>query len=278
MYNTYVNLLNAAIGTENRIIPNNLVLPSPLGNVNECILTTGFLLLDAYINLSRNEITEIEIQKIDRSLELALAMQYRMTCIKEALGIVTSADDADMKDTKEMKQHTVQHIPKFIRLCCVPKGFDTAITERNHMPFVKDMVRHSSNRLRLNTIYDEMLRHVHERRIMNSAVAQYEEVFGKVTFNDDEDGNEISHGRANFDKYVTAEDMVYSATFNASDTCILYYNEVDERLTTTVQNGRQDSNRFLNPLATLFDLQTSLFGHSGIPDFIQNFKSHVEGM
>ena len=159
------------IGTNNKIIPNDYNLPGPLGNVNECILTAGFLLLDSYINLSRSEVSEEEIVNISETLELALAMQYRMTCIKEAMGIVTSIADAVMKDTKEMKQHIVQHIPRFMRRCGSAKGFDTAITEKNHIPFVKDMIKQSSNRLRLNTIYDEMLRHVDERRIMKHTLS-----------------------------------------------------------------------------------------------------------
>jgi len=129
MFNVLKFLLYyTGIGTNDNLIPNDFELDYPLGNVNACIIRCGFLLLDSYLNLSRSSLDEDKIIQCSESLELAIAMQYQMTCIKQALGVVANAEDTEMKDTKEMKPHMVQHIPPLIPLFGTPKGFNTIRT------------------------------------------------------------------------------------------------------------------------------------------------------
>lgn len=156
-------------------------------------------------------------------------------------------------------------------MLCVPKGFDTKITEQ--------MVRQSSHRIRLDTIHDEMLRRVDERRIMGQTLASYESVYGQFNILPSKDHPVHSHSF--FDKYVTSEEMVFGVTFNNSDKCELAYNDI-ERLRKPVWNrslerGVSYLSRFLNPIGSYIDLSNALFAHSGITEFMKKVKEQVPG-
>jgi len=242
--------------------------------VNTCIIRCGFLLLDSYLNLSRKSLSEDDIVACEESLSLAIAMQYQMTCVKQALGVVDSLEDAEMKDTKEMKPHIGQHIPGFIKHASVPRGFDTVRTENSHVTFVKKPYRASSRRGRTDTIFEEMLRRVHESRLMSHALSKYEGTFGATDYGRTSSGK-VEGPRRFFDDYMTEQEMIYSVTFNKPDTLELVLNEDGELRPLTTEWSR--SRRFLNPLGSFNRLQTSLFNCEKIQNFIHSFRSAAKG-
>jgi len=230
----------------------NFDFGGPLGNINEVILLAGFLLLDSYLNLSRKELSHSEVRAINDSLELATFQQYTMTCCKQALGVVASIEDADMKDSKEMKPHTTVHIPSFIPFAGSPRGFDTVATECAHKYFCKEPYLDSSKRK--NFIYDEMINSIEERRIMHEALESFEDVEGTFNYGGEQLAVTANSRTEIFERYETYQEMFFSTMWNKANKVELVYTEYGLR----ARDGEHDPYRFINPLGHITTVSDAL--------------------
>lgn len=127
------------------ISTNNLVIPTDfgyddIGNLNQIVLTTGKLLLDAFYNASNHILYRKHIFLFQEQLKCGLYFLQKLYCIKERLM------ESSEKITKMIKCHGILHElieTKNWGVCAVR---DTSVYENMHMSTTKEPYRESSRR------------------------------------------------------------------------------------------------------------------------------------
>jgi hypothetical protein len=127
------------------ISTNNLVIPTDfgyddIGNLNQIVLTTGKLLLDAFYNASNPILYRKHIFLFQEQLKCGLHFLQKLYCCKERL-----MGSGEAK-TKMIKFHGVMHQLLDSKDLGVCAARDTSVYENMHLSTTKDPYRESSRR------------------------------------------------------------------------------------------------------------------------------------
>lgn len=145
---TYFALVQIGIGTNNTIIPRDFEFPD-LGNLNQCILTTGKLLLDGYLNASRSEIDSEDIFMMQEYVKCGNYQLNRLFCFKQRLC------QSSKRSTGIIKTHGVVEQLLRVPSIGVPSSNDTSIYE--HLHISKAKIPFTSSSRRKETLLPEMM-------------------------------------------------------------------------------------------------------------------------
>ena len=248
----------SGIGTYASIIPMEHREPAPLYGLNECIVTSGKLLLDSFYNLSRKELCRRDLITAKEFFEVAEYEYYRLFCYKQRL--VNSQKALELS----IKQHIAIHFFPQIVEDGMPANYNTVVTEQIHKNVAK--VPYAMSSRRPTDLYEEMLSQVQTRKFLQIVNGEYKTLYGNfpvlsTTMVPQEE--RVSP----YKEYVTREGVIFKYSKYVTNSEALKYNmEVDKLVTA---NGRTPS--FLSPHVTLDELW-HLFDTGFKGDFIDNFK------
>jgi hypothetical protein len=253
MLSTYVG-----IGTYDSIIPMEHREPSPLYGLNECIVTSGKLIFDAFLNLSRKELNRRDLITAKELFEVAEYEYYRLFCYKQRL--VNSKKALELP----IKQHIAIHFFPQIVQDGMPSNYNTVVTEKIHKNVAK--VPYAKSSKRPTDLYEEMLSEVQTRKFLQIVNGEYKSLYGNFPVLSTAilpQQERVSP----YKEYVTREGVIFKYSKYVTNSESLKYNiEVGKLVTVT---GRAPS--YLSPHVTLDELW-HLFDTGFKGDFIDNFK------
>ena len=199
-------ILFSGIANTGAILPVDYIC-NDLGNLNQCVLTSGKLLLDAYFNLKQNEIRKRDICKIQNYFETSHYKLQHLFCFRQRIF------DTNKPNTTATKPHGCMHLVYDVVEYGALPNFDTVLYENLHIPFAKEAYRSSSRRY--NKLYEEMIAGIQAARLLRILGDENDRKMKETVTKDEkvEENEEVSlsykanlyhvHKRGSHDKSVT---------------------------------------------------------------------------
>jgi hypothetical protein len=254
-------LLLLGIGNSGFVIPQDYE-EDGLGNLNECILTSGKLLLDAYFNFKQIEIRVKDLAQIQIYFEVAHFKLQHLFCYRQRIF------NSDKTNTDAMKPHASCHIMTDVPEYGSPSNWDTPLYENMHIKYAKKAFRSSSRRECNSSLLPEMIKKIQFSRLIRS--------FHDVRYmKEDEDGKRGTPPlKEKGISYLTDNNVTYKCS--SSSNCRERMMWKSDRLTCSSRH-----NRFQNPNISLRDVMKAMDAcaedDTGVRRFLEIFKSGSTG-
>jgi hypothetical protein len=231
-YTLFTLFYDAGIGTNGRVVPINYT-ENGLGNLNQLIITSGKLMLEAYYSITRKEPTYEDILKSKDYIEACHFKMQHLFCYKQRLF------NSSKWNTLSVKQHMMMHFPWFTLYLGAPANFNTSVMENMHI-ISKNAYKSSSRRR--DGLTEEMMEKIQMAKVMKSAQSIYDDKHGPLVVQNIE--VRVRKERARM--YETEELIIYELPVSS---------ELSEEIRYNYQNGLQKiSDRFLSKSLTQEDL------------------------
>ena len=197
------------IGNNDTVIPTN-IMHEDLGNLNSCILCSGVLLYDSYMNLKSLNIRKKDVSNIKLYFEAAHFKLQHLFCWRQRLF------DCNKKNTLAYKPHGCCHFCWFISFYGPPYNYDTVLYEHMHIECGKHAYTASGRRH--ETKLQDMMKKIQCRRLVSALGKRMREhgENGKDTNCEDEDDEVVTH-RANTSIHNTTSGVIFEGNNSISE-------------------------------------------------------------
>jgi hypothetical protein len=247
------------IGDGDEIIPSDFIVDEPLGNLLECIITSGKLLLEVYYWCNMKSISLSQIRRLPEIFESALYQFQRLYAFKCWFRNQYSLND------RGIKMHGLLHLIHEMTRTGSLENTNTRIYENKHIEVAKEPFRVGSKRTRF--MEEELFERNERKRLLHVLVNRFTELHG-----DSSNGEVQVRKREPWIEYTTPEPNVVTykcSTF--SDNCEQIAYNVDER---KLLYGQV---RHCNPMVPVEVMWHQLEQNDSLKRFIRHFKECDKG-
>ena len=258
-----VIILITGIGDNDDICPSDFVVDGPLGNLQECIITSGKLLLEVYYWCRLRSITLTQIHRLPDVFESALYQLQRLYAYKCWFRGMYSLND------RGIKMHGVLHL--VFEMCRTGslENSNTRIYENKHIEVAKDPFRQGSKRTRF--MAEELFERNEKKRLLRVLVSRFNEVNGPshdVPIADEPDRQSTS-----WIIYTTPPPNVvtYKCSRYRTNSERVTYDETAKKLVYT-------NLRNINPMLRVDVMWHEFEQHEGLQGFLKHFKRNDKGI
>ena len=245
---------------DDEIIPSSFTIEDPLGNLNECIITSGKLLLDLNYNMKRKVFSVTEVKGMLEDVEVALYSLQRLYAYKLWFR------NSSKLNIKVLKPHMTFHfVFEILKTGCLINT-DALIYEHKHTD-VKHLYRMSSKRKQ--ELVRELWMRMETNNRIDLAVKRYNQRFGPFRFPEREmtKNEQLS--------YLTKGGIHFSwSQYNSKRTQLLY-DDVSRQL---MAIDNKHTYKFVNPLVQLNILWYEIQQIRGLAEFLRHFKNGSKGI
>ena len=234
-----------------------------LGNLNECIITSGKLVLDSYYNLSRKSFSLVELKQMKEYLEVTHYEMQRLFCFKQYLL------GSNKNNSTAIKPHMVHHFIYEMTQTGSTNNTNTRTSEQKHV-IVKGAWKASSHRQGTSGM-KELGNRLETARVIQKASELYDEIYGpfqidRVSAPITRSNHVLFKGN---DENVTFECSI----LNTDKEELTYYARTRKLIPTTASNLK-----YLNPLINLDSIWAYLENFEELQPFLDNFRNKNKGM
>ena len=249
------------MGVDDDIIPSSFTIEKPLGNLNECIITSGKLLLDLYYNLKRKVFSITEVKVLSSDIEVALYSLERLYAFKLWFR------NSSLLNKKVIKIHMTFHfLYEILKTGCL-RNTDSLIYEHLHVD-VKHTFQMSSKRR--HELVIEMWTRMQTQKLINLAVNRFNERFGNYPY-----PSRDLIAKMNENKYITKGGIQYSWSSYDSKRQQFKFDRVNRRL--VPMDDEVKKLNFLNPLVELDVLWYEIQQIASLEEFNRRFMNGSPG-
>lgn len=260
-----LNCFRIAIGDGNDIIPNDFEVEGPYGNLLECIITSGKLLLDIYYCFKQRSLLGTQLDLLDEMVEVALYQLERLYSWKCWFREQYSVNDGGIK------MHGLLHFVSIVRASGTLENTDTRIYEYNHKEYAK--IPYKAGSKRTGSLPLELFERLEKKRLIGIVGERYSEVYGEAT-----NGPAVSPKtpkRIPFKSYETQGQTVVTykcSSYQSSSNRVCF--DMFRNCLVPCADGKIEH---LNPLLKLEILWHEVQQIGSANSFIRHFKNNDEG-
>jgi len=252
--------LFAGVGDSDDIIPTDFIVGDTLGNLQECIVITGKLLLELYFWLKCRSLSLPQIHRLPDMVEVALYQLQRLYAYKCWFRSQYAVND------RGIKAHGLLHMVHEIVRTGSLENTNTRIYENKHITDTKDQYKAGSKRtMRMEC---ELFERNERKRVLDVVIDRYHEVHGAFmvpTLNSVE--------KESFNVYKTKEPNVVTykcsslksdsvkVLFDVQSQCLLYADDITN----------------VNPIMNVNFMWHDLNQVPSAQSFLRHYKNNEEG-
>ena len=242
-------------------------MEGPLGNLLECIITSGKLILDLYYWLGLRSLSLSQINKLPNLVETTLFQFERLYAYKCWFRNSYSVND------RGIKAHGLIHMVYEIKRSGCLENTNTRIFENKHIVVAKDPFKAGSKRT--TTVSSEMFERVERRRLISVLVDRFNELH--------KDDCVLPEAVTERDLVTNVHDIVYSTkepnvvmykcfSFKDSSERVLY-----DRRRNEIVPEEKEVFRNINPIMNVQHMWYELQQLSSVRRFMKHFMRNDEG-
>ena len=219
------------------------IVEADLGNLNECCLSSGVLLLDTLFNLKQHDIRKIDIPRIREYFEVSHYKLQKLFCWRQRLF------NCKKPNTVALKPHASCHFSYNISEYGATYNTDTVLYENLHIKKAKEAYKTSSRRN--NSKLMEMTKNVQFQRLVRCLELSAEDN-DENDSTDSEADEEIVRNAASAATYSSPNEVIFEGCRSTKFTCELILR------TGSLTFKTASKEKFLSPNTTLDSLWTAI--------------------